>query len=170
MRHTAAGWPAAELLEQPCGLAEQRAPTALRVFGLASLWYLSSLVAITTAKLSVSALRAPLLLCASQFSTATALTAALLRMHESPPPKVSAAVCRPLRLSTPTSTAPLRLRVRRASSRSSARAPSAPPAGAAAARGCHDPPPPCRRILARLCVHQRGARARTRALRAGHRP
>ena len=45
MRQTAAGWPAAELLEQPCGLAEQqRAPTALRVLRLASLWYLSSLV------------------------------------------------------------------------------------------------------------------------------
>ena len=88
MRHTAAGWPAAELLEEPCGLAEQRAPTAVRVFGLTSLWYLSAIVALVTAKLSVSALRAPLLLCASQFTTATALTSALLRMHESPPPKV----------------------------------------------------------------------------------
>ena len=92
MRHAAAGWPAAELLglEQP--LAEQRAPTTVHVFGLTSLWYISAIVALVTAKLSVSALSAPLLLCASQFTTATALTAALLRMHEPPPPKV----CRPL--------------------------------------------------------------------------
>ena len=89
MRHAAAGWPAAELLE-PAGqpLAEQRAPTAVRVCGLTSLWYISAIVALVTAKLSVSALSAPLLLCATQFTTATALTAVLLRMHESPPPKV----------------------------------------------------------------------------------
>ena len=94
MRH-AAGWPAAELLERgaaPSVQLEQRAPTAVHVFGLTSLWYISAIVALVTAKLSVSALSAPLLLCASQFTTATALTAALLRMHESPPPKV----CRPL--------------------------------------------------------------------------
>ena len=84
-------WPAAELLEQPCGLAEQRraAPsTIIHVAGLTSLWYLTAIVALVSAKLSVSSLLAPLVLCASQFTTATVLTAVLLRMHGSPPPKV----------------------------------------------------------------------------------
>ena len=89
MRH--AGWPAAELLEQP-GSGSGSGSGTVHVFGLTSLWYISAIVALVTAKLSVSALSAPLLLCASQFTTATALTAALLRMHEPPPPKV----CRPL--------------------------------------------------------------------------
>ena len=84
-------WPAAELLEQPCGLAEQRRAalsTVIRLVGLTSLWYLTAIVALVSAKLSVSSLHAPLVLCASQFTTATVLTAVLLRMHESPPPKV----------------------------------------------------------------------------------
>ena len=97
-------WPAAELLEQPCGLAEQRraAPsTIIHVAGLTSLWYLTAIVALVSAKLSVSSLHAPLVLCASQFTTATVLTAVLLRMHgsppvQAPPPREAATVLRRL--------------------------------------------------------------------------
>ena len=53
-------------------------------------WYGSALVAVTTAKLSVGTLKAPLVLCASQFFAATALTTTVLAVrHEPRPPKES---------------------------------------------------------------------------------
>lgn len=53
-------------------------------------WYGSALVAVTTAKLSVGTLHAPLVLCASQFVAATVLTTMVLAVrHEPRPPKES---------------------------------------------------------------------------------
>ena len=52
-------------------------------------WYAASVMALVTAKLSVTALHVPLALCASQFVAATVLTSVLLAVWPQPQPQAS---------------------------------------------------------------------------------